>query len=233
MYGWRGRIGIILPSDNSVLEPEFYRLAPDGVTSHIVRLNEYPREEMPAKALELVPALVSTRVNVVGYMCAASSFMLGPKGNEEFCAKLDKASNGLPSFTATTAMTAALAAVGTKRVCVLAPHPPKIAQYLQSYLEDAGFTITKFQALGLELADINDTTPEQIYRISRRLDLGQADALFIAATNFAALQVIEQLEADLGRPVITSNQAAMWMALKTLGVRERQSGFGRLLREMG
>lgn len=229
MYGWRGRIGVILPGDNAVMEPEFYRMAPEGVSVHVSRLRLVARSEMPDLSIEHAITLKDTRVDLLAYMCAASSFMLGPKQNDALCRRLTEASGGLPAFTATTSMTEALKRLGIKRVSVLAPHPPDIAKYLHSYLEESGFTVSAFSALGLELIDINNAPPEQIYRSVRKLDVSNVDGIFVAATNFRALDIIEVLESDTGLPVVTSNQAAMWMALNMLGVSGLRKGFGKLL----
>ena len=220
---------MILPADNAVLEPDFYRLAPDGVATHVSRLRKASRPEMPVLALEHAETLARTRVHVVAYMCAASSFILGPEKNELLCADLSKAAGGLPSFTATTAMVAALSALRAKRIGVVAPHPADVAEHLRTYLQKSGFEIKSFTALGLDLASINDSTPEEIYRHTRRVDFSGCDAIFIAATNFRAIDIIEVLETDTGRPVVTSNQAALWMALRKLGVSPTRSDFGRLL----
>jgi len=233
VYGWRGRIGIIIPADNAVLEPDFHRLAPDGVTTHISRLAKVSRSEMPALAVRSAESFVHTRVNVVGYMCAASSFLLAAAGNDRLCAELSKAAAGRPSFTATTAMMAALTAVGARRVGVLSPHPPDIADHLSRYLRDSGFAVADLIALNMDLGAINDATPEEIYRAARPLARTGADAIFIAATNFRAIDVIDPLEIDTGLQVVTSNQAAMWMALRTLGVPAELPGFGRLFRGGG
>lgn len=230
MYGARGRIGMIIPADNGVLEPDFQRLAPEGVATHISRLPKLPRPEMPAASLAHAAALVHTRVKLIGYMCAASSFVLGPARNATLCSELTEASGGLPAFTATTAMVGALRAVGATRVRVLSPHPPEIAAALTRYLEESGFVVTGMDALGLPLADINDSTPDQIYARIRKMDLTGADAIFVAATNFRAIDVIERIEAETGLPMVCSNQAALWAALDLLGIRGGRPGFGRLLR---
>jgi len=230
MYGWRGRLGIILPGDNAVMEPEFNRLVPEGVSVHVSRLRLVHRTEMPDLALDHANILIDTHVNILAYMCAASSFMLGPDGNKALCERLTKASGGLPAFTTTTSMVAAFKELGMKRVSVLSPHPPEIAAYLRTYLDAAGFDIVDFKALGLELVDINNSSPAQVYRWAKMLKTDGADGIFIAATNFRALDIIDILEADTGLPVVTSNQNAMWMALNMPGIRGGVKGFGRLLR---
>ncbi len=231
MYGYRGRIGVVLPADNAVMEPEFARLAPDGVSSHVVRLQKMPREEMPAGAAMVASAFAYTRIDVVGYMCAASSFMAGPDANQRLVDDIGKAAGGVPGFSASTSMVDALKVLGARKVAVLAPHPAEIVQQLESYLVASGLDVTGTHALGFALADINDAVPETIFRAARRLELRDADALFIAATNFRAIDVIELLEADLGVPVVTSNQAAMYKALLLMGVRSPIKGYGKLLRD--
>lgn len=228
MYGWRGRIGLIIPADNAVMEPEFHRLVPEGVSAHSARLKKCPRPEMPVEALELVQTLNEAKVNLVAYMCAASSFVLGPKGNAELCDKLSEITGGLPCITATTAMVDGLNAVGAKRVAVLSPHPPEIAKKLKEYLEESGFEVPCLLALGLDLPAINNTAPGDIYRYVKSMDLSKADAIFIAATNFRAIDVIEAIEADMGLPVVSSNQVVMWTALRQLGVADKPEGYGRL-----
>lgn len=229
MYASIGRIGMIIPADNAVMEPDFHRMVPQGVSTHVARLHKCPRPEMPKAALPLAATLVHTRVNMVGYMCAASSFALGIEGNEALCRDLTEASGGLPSFTATTVMVEALRAVRARRVSVLSPHPPEIAQLLTRYLEQSGFVVTSMQALGLPIADINDSTPEQIHAEIRKMDIAGADSIFVAATNFRAIDVVDKVESETGLPVVTSNQAAIWKGLALLGFHGGRPGFGRLL----
>jgi maleate isomerase len=85
------------------------------------------------------------------------------------------------------------------------------------------------EALGLSLADINNSTPEQIHSLIRGMNIAGADSIFVAATNFRAIDVIAAVEAETGLPVITSNQAAIWKGLDLLGIRGGRPGFGRLL----
>jgi maleate isomerase len=232
MYGWRGRLGLILPSDNAVVEVDVARRLPEGVSSHVVRLSSGDqRDRMVQEAVEFAPYLVDADADVLSYMCAASSFLLGPEGNEKLRRDISDACGGRPAFTASTAMSDALRAVGARRVQVLSPHPPKIAEYLRAYLTDDGFEVAELTALDMGLRQINSQYPGDVYRFVRSLDLVDADALFIAATNFRAMDVASLIEADIGIPVITSNQVCLWAGLRALGVQDRLAGLGRLLEE--
>ena len=228
MYGWRGRIGVIIPADNAVMEPDFHRLAPEGVSAHAARLQKCPRPEMPIAALELVKTFLETHVDIIAYMCAASSFVMGPNGNKKLCKQLSEITGGLPALTATTAMIDGFEAVGAKRIAIIAPHPPEIVKKLSEYIEESGFSVSSATGLGLDMPAINNTVPSDIYRIVRDLNITNADAIFVAATNFRAIDVIESIESDVGVPVITSNQVVMWKALKKLGIAEHPSGYGQL-----
>ena len=128
-------------------------------------------------------------------------------------------------------MVDALRAVGATRVSVLAPHPPDTARSLREYLEQSGFQVTDVDALGLPLADINNTRPEQILEAIRAKDLSQADSIFIAATNFRAIDVVDEIEQTFGMPVVTSNQCSLWKALQILNVRAPYERYGQLLRQ--
>jgi len=234
MYGWRGRLGIILPADNNVLEPDFARLAPQGISTHVARLYAGTLESYLEQALDFVAnSFPRTRISIVGHMCAASSLLLGPQGNVEFCAKLSERAAGLPAFTASTAVTSALSALDVTSISIVSPHHIEGTRRLTGYLEACGITVREVVALGLDdLAQrdaFNDASPANLYRICRGIDLSNSGAIFLAATNFCTLDSIDVLEADLGRPVVTSNQAGMWEALRLLGVTAPIAGYGRLL----
>jgi maleate cis-trans isomerase len=230
MYGWRGRLGLILPADNAVVEVDVASRLPEGVSSLVVRLSSGDkRDEMPVEGVKFAAYLTEADASIVGYMCAASSYLLGVKGNEELCAKMSESTGGLPSFTASTAMTDALAHLGAKSVSVLTPHPPHIAKYLSDYLGEAGFEVSQLTALNMGLREINSQYPGDVYRAATAIDHDGADAIFIAATNFRAMEIIPMLEKKYGVPVITSNQVSLWAGLRGMGVPDSIPNLGRLL----
>ncbi len=232
MYGWRGRVGVILPADNTVVEPEFARVLPDGVTAHAVRLSTGDqRAEMPVEAVSVAPAFMHADISVIGYMCAASSFLLGREGNEKLIGDISRATGGTPAFTASTAMASAFHVLGLKRVAILSPHPPAIASRLGDYVEAEGVHVTALRALDMTLRDINSQGPEAVYRAVLALDTSAADGVFVAATNFRALDAVEALEERLRIPVITSNQVCLFAALSQLGVGPSEIGIGTLMRD--
>jgi maleate isomerase len=86
------------------------------------------------------------------------------------------------------------------------------------------------RGLGLHGRDITLVPLDRIYRLARQVDTPDSDGVYIACTGFRSLEIIEDLERDLGKPVISANQATMWDALRLAGVQVHEAGLGRLYR---
>jgi maleate cis-trans isomerase len=112
------------------------------------------------------------------------------------------------------------------------PYPNNVNDIEKKFLEDNGFKVLKCE--GMDLVDNNilaHLPPSVLYRMGKAVDTPDSDGVFISCTGIDALDVIEALEQDLGKPVFTSNQVAYWMLFKMAGVGEPIQGYGRLMRE--
>lgn len=226
---------MILPMDNAVYEPEFYDLRLRGVASYTARLGTNHRAEMPAAGIELSPVFNETGVDVIGYGCAETSFLDGQDANIAIATGITERT-GLPAVTATGAMLEALRALGVASVAVAAPYRAESAAALGEYLESA-----EVEVVGMESEDFSERSSDQrewyatnlqppstAYRMARRANCPGADAVLIAATNLRSLEVIADLEADLGKPVISTNSALLWTMLGRCGIRVPGATAGRL-----
>ncbi|MBS7635542.1 maleate cis-trans isomerase, partial [Candidatus Bathyarchaeota archaeon] len=108
------------------------------------------------------------------------------------------------------------------------PYPEEINIKEKEFLEGNGFKVTRIEGLPSPMG-ISIHRPEEAYRLARKVDSEENDGIFISCTNFRTLEIIEIL--DTGKPVVTSNQATFWKALRMIGVRAKIQGFGRLLRD--
>jgi maleate isomerase len=243
MFGWRARIGVLVPPGNPTVEPELYRMTPDGVTLHFARM-EAPRSDGPpggAAGMEErtrayregldgpARALGEVRPAVVVLAHTASSYALG-WGYDEPLGERVSALTGAPAVLAAHAVRAALQHFGVKRLALGTPYPESISRQGKAYWEAAGFQIVGYHRLA-DVTDIYAESEERAYRLARQADAPDADAVLLSGTGLPTVAMLERLERDLGKPVISSNQACLWRALRLAGVREIVTGFGRLLRE--
>jgi maleate cis-trans isomerase len=244
MFGWRGRIGVLLPPGNPTVEPELSAMVPAGVTLHFGRLETPPsvgkagehagmEERVRAYREGLAgptTALSQVRPAVVLLAHTASSYALG-YGNEQALVDRIASLAGAPALLAAQAVLAALRHLGVKRLALGTPYPESISRQGKAYWEAAGFEIAGYHRLE-NVTDIYAENEERAYELARRADAPEADAVLLSGTGLPTVAVLETLERDLGKPVLSSNQASLWQALRMARVRESIAGYGRLLREV-
>jgi len=239
-YGWRGRIGVILTTQNTVVEPEFYLMAPEGISIHAVHTasrDENGRMSLTGRGFEDAvrcltatwPGMkqgVGTRPGVIALACTAASFGGGVEYEKELRRRMERASGGVPAITTIGAVVQALRAVGAKRIVLATPYGEQTNRREKAFLEAFDFEVVKMAGLGEPYMD--EVPPERIYRFVRGIWDSSCDALFVSCTNFPVVPIISVLEEDLGVPVVTSNQATFWSALKVLRCGAHVGGFGKL-----
>ena len=236
-YGWRARIGLIYPSEGLVMEPEFYAMAPDGVTTHTSRIELADTsvaglsEMMSGDRIEQAARLLGVRtpLHVVTFGGTSASFLQGIGYDQQVIARIRAALPGVPASTTSTASLKALHAVGAKRITFVGPYVEAITQRGRAFFADNGFEVDG--AYGMELSDnlaLNDLPLERVYAFAKQHASPAADAVFISCTGIRTVGALAALEDDLDKPVISAIQATFWEALRIAGVRTSQPGFGSL-----
>ena len=180
-------------------------------------------DSLPGPARTL--AAVNPAVVVLAF--TAASYSNGFK-NEETLSDRIAALTGTRAVTAAQAIFAALRHLHVKKLALGTPYPESISAMGRAYWESAGFQIVGYRRLA-NVENIYDESEERAYRLARQADVPDADAVLLSGTGLPTIGVLELLERDLGKPVISSNQASLWRALRLAGVREPVAGFGRLL----
>ncbi len=235
MYGWRARLGFITPMDNAVIEPELYSLGLEGVAYYTVRLTTGQRPEMPPKGVELSAIFNELGVDAVGYACAETSFLGGQDANAWIAEQIERVT-GKPAVTATQAMIEAVGALGASSVALAAPYPASSAERLRDFFERSGHRVTRLETRDFaegsadprDWYETNLQPPATAYQLARAADTPEADVVVICATNFRSVEVIQALEADLRKPVISTNSALLWSLLGRCSVRLEVPALGRL-----
>lgn len=230
-------IAMVVPYDFA-LDRELWRWMPD--TAHLL-LTRTPYEPLQVTLEQAVrigdPTVVAAAARsvltpapaVVGYACTAGSFVGGLAGERALVAAL--LGSGAPAAVTTSgAVLQALVALGATRVALATPYDETINALLVGFLQEAGITVTATSGLGLS-GGIWTVRRETTVDLVRRAWTEDCEAVFVSCTNLATYDVIEPLEAELGVPVVSANQATMWAALALAGL--RACGAGQRLVDRG
>lgn len=237
MYGWRGRIGLIVPSPNTVMETELHKMLPKGVT---IVTNRVRFPEVSVKALELMESeierasveLVDANVDIIIFGCTLGSLFKGAGYDIKLSSMIQDKTN-VKAITTATAVRLALRALGISVISVVTPYPDEMNQKEKYFLEKEGFIVSSIKGLGYaKVLCSGREYPESVYQFARDTTIkANCDGLFISCTDFRTLEIIPLLEKDLDKPVISSNQASMWMALRCLKIDDEYlEQFGRLFK---
>jgi len=238
----RALFGLIVPSTNTVVEAEFNWMRPEGVSWHTGRIYipnpvldddasfvaflESLREEIGRAVRDVVTAEVDYLVMGM----SAETFWGGKEGAEEFSALMNELSGGLAVTTGAMACKAALDAYGAKRIGVITPYQPIGDQQVRRFFEEMDFEVADVHGLKCDTAtSIADVTPEEMTAAFLEIDGDDVDLLIQAGTNLAGARVAAELEAEIGKPVLSINTITAWHAYRTNGIEDKIPGFGSLL----
>ncbi len=235
MLGARGMIGLIVPSNNTVVLPEFYSALPDGVTAYETRMRVEGEltppllRKMVGDAEAAADLLRQTGVDFICYCCMASTIVQGWDWERDLLVRFSgKARKGVTSANA--ALRDALGALRARRVALVTPYPENLNALLPKFFSAADIEVTQVAGVAVrDVAAVRGLSPDHMRRMARGVGATGADAVCLLATDMQTFPIIEPLEREIGCPVVTSNQALLWASLRALGVKETISGLGRLL----
>lgn len=225
----QGRIGVIVPASNTNLEPDCALLAPPGVTLHFTRVGGYDVDDIPdgeemrrfasqslSAALDL---LTPAAVNVIAYGCTSATLASGPEFDQRFQEQMT-AETGVPAVTAAGAIIEALKTLKVSRIAFTSPYVAELNQDAIQFISAGGFEVVNHVSVTHDYSsrEVGRETPAVAYNLGQQADHPQAEAIVISCTDFRALEALTDLERDLGKPVITSNQALMYASLVRLGL---------------
>jgi len=238
MYGWRGRMGLLVPSINTTMETEFWRIAPAGVSVHTARIaggrHGTPEElrGMESASKQAAAEVAMVEPDVVVYGCTSGSFFEGTEWNKRICEQLTRIAKA-PTVTTAGAMADCLVAGGYKKVDVVTPYVEVTNERLKQFLRTFGIEVPTLGTFDmLDMFDHAKIEPGEIYRKVREITTPKSEAVFVACTQLRAMEVLDSLERDLGKPVYSAVQASAWAAYQAMGVDPRITDCGSLLRKL-
>lgn len=210
------RVGLLVPSSNTVMEVDLYRNLPKHMTLHTARmyLEETTRsaemkmiEEFAPKAAELVK---TAKPHLVVFGCTSAGSLGGPQYDKEICSGLSKIT-GVPTVGVFSSVREALRRSQTRSVAVITPYIEDINASIRAGLEEDGFEVAAIHGIGIDVNfELATVTPEEIAEFSsERLKDVKADIIFFSCTNFHAMEALPLLKQHFDCPMITSNTATL------------------------
>src|SRR5438445_13835441 len=231
------RIGVIVPSVNSIVEAWYPRIVPEAVSIHFARML-MPAGGSTERIIEMdrtdgrhaIHKLASCRPHAIAYGCTASSIVQG----HAFDAHLREEIRHIacvPGTSATNSIFAACARLGMKRVTAISPYPAEVDAAEHKFFAEGGIETIAGAHLGItDGFRLAEPEPEAILDLALGAWDPASDGIIIACLNFRSHPIIDALEARIGKPVVTSTQATLWHVLRLAGVATPIPGYGRLLR---
>ncbi|HKD28593.1 MAG TPA: YkgJ family cysteine cluster protein [Xanthobacteraceae bacterium] len=228
------RIGLIIPSVNRLSEPQFVHFAPPGLGIHVTRARiagkwRQPVSELAPIIAEAAAALSDASPDLIIYHCTDSSMREGLDGERRIL-DIVKRETGIEAVSTSALVVEALNALGIKKLVIVSPYRDN--DVIIAYLQSCGFSVVHDVALRLQGHDSSGATPERWVEATLDNAREEADGYFLSCTNTTQIEAIRELEGALAKPVVSSNQAVLWGAVKRLRPRLGEVAMPRLGRLM-
>ena len=234
----RARLGFILMSTDMAAESDFYDMAPAGVAVHITRLktDDYTTNETLSRHIEFMADAASriqpdTKPDVVSYSCTSGSIVIG---EERIMEEIRRGAPYAMPMTLVTGVVDALHELDVKKIVVGTPYLDEINTREAEFLLSKGFDILDIQGLNLETGiEFGTVTPDYWKKFALEINRPDAEAIFLSCGGIRALEVAQEIEQIVNKPVVTSNQAQMWSCLRRAGIFDSIEGFGQIFQKQG
>lgn len=210
------RVGILVPSSNTVMEVDYYRNLPPPITVHPARMyleETTPEGERRMLSEELPKAaglLRTLHPHLVVFGCTSAGAVYGPNFSAELNERIGEMI-GCPVLDVLGPVSEELNRVRAKRIAVLTPYSQELNRSIQATLESLGFKVLSIAGMGITVnIELASPSPEEIVAFARKSATARdKEALFLSCTNFRALEALPLLRRQFAVPIVTSNQAVI------------------------
>jgi maleate isomerase len=228
-FGPRGVIALFIPLQNSNMQPEYEAMRPDGINNQIYRIDLSVADRVPDAAIRVIDGALGCWPDVVVVGNSVEMRLMTPPMFDEYRAALQEKIGDVPLVTATDATITALKTVGARRIAAISPMSDAYSQSVADYYQAFGFEVPYHSGLHVGLPqNIINFGYAEARDAFKALDHADVDTFLHVGGALGIADSIDKLEEELGRPVISSNVATYWRALRTIGVADPLTGFGRL-----
>jgi maleate cis-trans isomerase len=214
---------IVVPENNSTMEPEISALCPALAPIPVARVKRPPRtlqlEDLPAYAeatRDAIEPFAAEPWDLVIYGCTAAGFLGGPESNERMVASLRERTGAVVVSTA-GAMVDVLRDAKVSETAVVTPYLQPVNDGLRAYLEASHIRVETLNSFFCKTtAELGAVTEDQVLELARATVTPQSKSLFVACSQLPTLRAIARLRDELGIPVWSSIQATAWVSAKAM-----------------
>ncbi|MBF0276484.1 MAG: hypothetical protein HQM13_01775 [SAR324 cluster bacterium] len=231
-FGPRGVFSILIPLQNANMQPEYELMRPPGISNQIYRFDLSDHSRVAEAVLQSVPGSLLCWPDLI--ICGNSIEMQNwsLERQQIYRGQLEEKAQGTPIITATDACPAALHSINAKRIAILSPMSEVQSKSAQAYYESLGFEVPYTTWLKVKKSEeIIHITVEQILAAFQEIDHDDVDTFLHLGGALGIVGMIDELEAKLGRPVVSVNAATYWYSLRQHGIQDVLQGFGQLLKK--
>lgn len=239
---WRKTFGVLGPSTNTIVQPDFDDMRVPGVTNHYSRIIVEDAQalsdesfmagtlEISDNTLEAVRGVMTCNPDHLVMGMSAVTFYGGAEGGQQWKSNVEQAA-GIGLTMGSESLVAAIAAYGNiKRVAFVSPYFPIANQHVRHYLSDHGIETVADHCLRCpSWTAISQVSEKTLLNVLKSLDGDNVDALLQVGTNLSMVRLAAAAERWLDKPVIAINTATYWNALRSNGIQDKVAGLGRLL----
>lgn len=229
-YGPRGVFAIMIPLQNANMQPEYEMMRPDGINNQIFRFTLAQHDAAPAAMIDAIGGALGCWPDVVIAANSVEMRLWTPPEHDEYRARLQEKIGDVRLVTATDATIGALKTIGAQRIAVLSPMHDAYSKSARDYYVAAGFDVPYHAGLQVQKPeDIIRVGPEEALKAFRALDHDDVDTFLHVGGALGIVDHLDELESELGRPIVSSNASTYWYALRKHGIDDAMPGFGQLL----
>jgi maleate isomerase len=230
------RIGLLALSTDLTIERDFQSICHSlPINLFVNRIhNENPlTKENLLKMYDQLESITEKilpgeKINTVAYGCTSGTIAIGEDKVKE---KIQLAKPGCHVTTPITSAIKAFNKMNVKKIAVFTPYPESVNKTISEYLIKKNINVTSFSTFNLDLdVDFARVDPKYLSEILTKLNINDADALFVSCTALPALEILDEVEKKINKPVFSSNQTLIWDTIRSVGYKSSVEGYGKLLK---
>ena len=230
------RIGLLALSTDLTIERDFQSICHSlPINLFVNRIhNENPlTKENLLKMYDQLESITEKilpgeKINTVAYGCTSGTIAIGEDKVKE---KIQLAKPGCHVTTPITSAIKAFNKMNVKKIAVFTPYPESVNKTISEYLIKKNINVTSFSTFNLDLdVDFARIDPKYLSEVLTKLNINEADALFVSCTALPALEILDEVEKKINKPVFSSNQTLIWETIRSVGYKSSIEGYGKLLR---